>query len=115
MEQITKSAGTWKKLQKGSKPIMIDGSMGTALILNGLPKEKGSLFKKLWAASALADDQYHDIVVKSHVDYIEAGSVVLSTNSYATQPNYYEETFGKEKYESLMLEHAKVRQRYESK
>lgn len=108
MEQVTKSAGTWKKLTKGSKPIMIDGSMGTALILNGLPKEKGSLFKKLWAASALADDQYHDLVVKSHVDYIEAGSTVLSTNSYATQPNYYEETFGKDKYENLMLEHAKV-------
>ena len=108
MEQVTKSAATWKKLVNGSKPIMIDGSMGTALILNGLPKEKGSLFKKLWAASALADDQYHDLVVKSHVDYIEAGSTVLSTNSYATQPNYYEETFGKDKYENLMLEHAKV-------
>ena len=67
----------------------------------------GSLFKKIWSAAALADSKYHDLIIKAHMDYIESGSTIITTNSYATQPNYYVEAYGKD-YEQKMLEHAKV-------
>ena len=87
---------------------LIDGSMGTCLIDIGLPHGDGSMFKQLWSAAALADDRFHDLIVKAHMEYIKVGSKTITTNSYATQPNYYEETYGKDNYESLMLKHAKV-------
>ena len=80
----------------------------TALI-KGLPTEDGTLFKKIWAAAALVDPQYHELIVKTHMDFIESGSQIISTNSYATQPNYYMSAFEKEDYMRLMCEHAKVR------
>ena len=43
------------------------------------------------------------------MDFIESGSQIISTNSYATQPNYYMSAFEKEDYMRLMCEHAKVR------
>ena len=82
--------------------------MGTCLIDIGLPHGEGSMFKQLWSAAALADDRFHDLIVKAHMEYIKVGSQTITTNSYATQPNYYEETYGKDKYEGQMLKHAKV-------
>ena len=84
--------------------------MGTCLIDIGLPHGEGSMFKQLWSAAALADEKYHDLIIKAHMEYIRVGSQTLTTNSYATQPNYYEETYGKDNYESLMLKHARVNQ-----
>ena len=55
------------------------------------------------------DPQYHELIVKTHMDFIESGSQIISTNSYATQPNYYLSAFEKEDYMRLMCEHAKVR------
>ena len=76
--------------------------------IKGLPTEDGTLFKKIWAAAALVDPQYHELIVKTHMDFIESGSQIISTNSYATQPNYYMSAFKKEDYMRLMCEHAKV-------
>ena len=109
------SADKWKKASDkmpSSKLILLDGSMGYTLCLNGLPNEEGTLFTKIWAAAALADEKYHKIVVQAHIDYIESGSHIISTNSYATQPNYYKHTYGEDAYEALMLKHAKVRERF---
>ena len=78
-------------------------------LIKGLPTEDGTLFKKIWAAAALVDPQYHELIVKTHMDFIESGSQIISTNSYATQPNYYMSAFEKEDYMRLMCEHAKVR------
>ena len=70
------SAGQWKANEKPSqkKTVLLDGSMGRHLCLNGLPHEEGTLFRKLWSAAALADPKYHDLIVKAHMDYIESGS-----------------------------------------
>ena len=42
---------------------VMDGSMGRQLCLEGLPQ--GELFHKIWAASALADPAYHELVVST--------------------------------------------------
>ena len=62
----------------------------------------------MWAAAALVDPKYHEIVINAHVQFIESGSKIISTNSYATQPNYYSKVFGLDLYEGLLLEHAEV-------
>ena len=78
------------------------------MCINGLPHGEGTLFRKLWAAAALADEKYHQLIVKAHMDFIEAGSQIITTNSYAVQPNYYSTAYGEDAYEGIMLEHAKV-------
>ena len=83
-------------------------SKGRTLCINGLPHGEGTLFRKLWAAAALADEKYHQLIVKAHIDFIEAGSQIITTNSYAVQPNYYSTAYGEDAYEGIMLEHAKV-------
>ena len=108
------STGQWRKTNKDKEKycenqmILLDGSMGRHLCLNGLPHEEGTLFRKIWSAAALADSKYHDLIIKAHMDYIESGSQIITTNSYATQPKYYADAFGEEDYEELMLKHAKV-------
>ena len=108
------SMGRWKSNVKGktggseTNMVLLDGSMGRHLCLHGLPHEEGTLFRKIWSAAALAEPKYHDLIIKAHMDYIQAGSHIITTNSYATQPNYYTEAYGEHDYESLMLEHAKV-------
>ena len=42
---------------------VMDGSMGRQLCLEGLPQ--GALFHKIWAASALADPAFHELVVST--------------------------------------------------
>ena len=74
--------------------ILLDGSMGNYIRESSIPQEDGSLFSKMWAAAALVDQKYHEIVINAHVKFIESGSKIISTNSYATQPNYYSKVFG---------------------
>ena len=102
------SKGKWRADKTKEAMVLLDGSMGRQMCLNGLPHGEGTLFTKIWSAAALADPQYNHLVIKAHMDYIEAGSKIITTNSYGTQPHYYEEAFGKETYEKLMLSHAKV-------
>ena len=98
-----------KRRPGAQNPItLLDGGMGRTICMYGLPHGEGTLFRKLWAAAALADAKYHDLNVKAHIAFIEAGSQIITTNSYATQPNYYIECYGEEKYEVKMLAHAKV-------
>ena len=100
------SIGKWQV--KDSNLTLIDGSVGRLLCINGLPHGEGTLFKKIWAAAALADEKYHHLIVQAHMDYILVGSQIITTNSYGTQPKYYVEAFGETEYEGLMLKHAKI-------
>ena len=90
------SAGKWKMNSENNKEmILLDGSMGRHLCLNGLPHEENTLFRKIWSAAALADSKYHELIIKAHMDYIESGSQLISTNSYGTQPKYYMDAYGR--------------------
>ena len=39
----------------------------------------------MWSASALIDKQYHELLIKTHLDFIEAGADVITTNTFATR------------------------------
>ena len=54
--------------------------MGQELLNRGV-KTYGSL----WGASALLNKKYHKIVVKTHLDFINAGAEVIVTNSFGSR------------------------------
>ena len=87
--------------------ILLDGSMGSYIGKDNKTGES-SLFNKIWSAAALALPEFNDRVTKAHMEYIISGSQIISTNSYAIQPNLYRKAFGNEAYEDLMIEHAKL-------
>ena len=59
---------------------ILDGGLGQELLSRGL-KTKGTL----WSASALIDKKYHELLIKTHLDFIEAGADVITTNTFATR------------------------------
>ena len=63
-----------------SKVRILDGGMGQYLLAKGL-KSKGSL----WSATALIDKKYHQLVVDSHLDFINSGAEVIVTTNFAAR------------------------------
>ena len=59
---------------------IFDGGMGQELLSRGL-KSKGSL----WSASALLEEKYHQLVIDSHLDFINAGADVIVTNNFSAR------------------------------
>jgi homocysteine S-methyltransferase len=59
---------------------ILDGGMGQELLSRGM-KPKGTL----WSASALLDENYHELLLNAHLDYIKAGAEVIVTNTFATR------------------------------
>ena len=63
-----------------SKVRILDGGMGQALLAKGL-KAKGSL----WSATALIKKEYHQLIVDTHLDFIESGADVIVTNNFSAR------------------------------
>ena len=59
---------------------ILDGGMGQELLSRGV-KPKGTL----WSATALLNENYHNLLLKTHLDYIKAGAEVIVTNTFATR------------------------------
>lgn len=61
--------------------LLLDGGTGEELFLHGVPDDR-----KIWSATAIVQEEYHDIVEKVHRSFIEAGSQAITTNSYGIIP-----------------------------
>ena len=59
---------------------ILDGGTGQELLARGM-KPKGTL----WSASALLDQNYHNLLLNTHLDYIKAGADVIVTTTFATR------------------------------
>mgnify|MGYP001195252258 FL=1 len=59
---------------------ILDGGMGQELLAKGLVS-KGSL----WSASALLDNKNHQLVIDTHLSFINAGAEVIVTNTFTTR------------------------------
>ena len=59
---------------------ILDGGMGQELLKRGL-KPKGTL----WSAYALIDEDYHQMIVDTHLDFINAGAEVLVTTTFTAR------------------------------
>ena len=66
------------KIDYFSKVRILDGGMGQLILSKGL-KPKGSL----WSGTALIDKKYHQMVIDSHLDFIESGVDVIVTNNFS--------------------------------
>ena len=64
------------------KPLIMDGSMGTELMRRGI-----ELPLPLW--SSMSNIDQFDQVMNIHKDYIEAGSDILTTNTFRTTPRTF--------------------------
>jgi homocysteine S-methyltransferase len=63
-----------------NKTRILDGGMGQELLNRGV-KPHGTI----WGASALLHKKYHNTVIKTHLDFIEAGAEVIVTNSFGSR------------------------------
>ena len=62
------------------KTRILDGGVGQELLRRGL-KPKGTL----WSAHALIDEDCHQMVIDTHLDFINAGADVIVTNTFTTR------------------------------
>jgi len=65
-----------------SKTRILDGGMGQELLKRGL-KPRGTL----WSAEALIDEKYHQLVIDTHLDFINAGADVIITTTFTARRN----------------------------
>jgi len=61
---------------------ILDGGMGQELLNRGL-KPKGTL----WSAHALIDKECHQMVIDTHLDFINAGAEVIVTSTFTARRN----------------------------
>ena len=59
---------------------ILDGGMGQELLHKGL-KPKGTL----WSAHALIDENCHQLIIDSHLDFINAGAEVIVTTTFTAR------------------------------
>ena len=59
---------------------ILDGGMGQELLSKGLIS-KGTL----WSASAILDKKFHNLVVETHLSFINSGADVILTNTFSTR------------------------------
>ena len=63
-----------------SKTRILDGGMGQELLKRGL-KPQGTL----WSAAALIEKKYHQLVIDTHLDFINAGADVIVTTTFTAR------------------------------
>ena len=62
------------------KTRILDGGMGQELLNRGL-KPRGTL----WSAEALLKEEYHQLVIDTHLDFIHSGAQVIVTNTFTAR------------------------------
>jgi len=62
------------------KTRILDGGMGQELLKRGL-KPQGTL----WSAAALIEKKYHQLVIDTHLDFINAGADVIVTTTFTAR------------------------------
>lgn len=90
VKQVKKSEDSSTSNSSSNEITILDGGMGHLLRRRGVlvAGEIGSMQRFLGVA--LANTEQPDLVVKSHLDYLESGSTVITTNSYSCVPSSIE-------------------------
>ena len=63
-----------------NKKYILDGGTGQTLLEKGL-KPEGTL----WSTTALINENLHDLVVETHLDFINAGADLIVTNNFGVR------------------------------
>mmetsp|Transcript_379 Transcript_379/g.661 ORF Transcript_379/g.661 Transcript_379/m.661 type:complete len:372 (-) Transcript_379:1172-2287(-) len=71
-----------ERLRSNKKELLfLDGGTGEELFRRGVPDDR-----KIWSATAVANQQYHQYLKDVHRSFIDAGSHAITTNSYGITP-----------------------------
>ena len=66
---------------------VFDGGMGQELLARGVKP-----IANLWSATALLKEEYHQTVIDTHLDFINAGAEVILTNTFGARLRRCEDT-----------------------
>ena len=75
---------------------VLDGGMGQELLARGM-KPNGTL----WSANALLDENYHQLVLDTHRDFVKAGAEVIVTTTFTTRRKRLRDNNIEDKFEYL--------------
>ena len=75
---------------------ILDGGMGQELLARGMKPNS-----TLWSANAILDENYHQLVLDTHIDFIKAGAEIIVTTTFATRQKRLQENNLLEKFEYL--------------
>ena len=75
---------------------ILDGGMGQELLARGM-KPSGTL----WSASALIDENYHQLLLDTHKDFVKAGAEVIVTATFTTRRKRLRDNNVEDKFEYL--------------
>ena len=75
---------------------IFDGGMGQELLARGIKP-----ISNLWSATALLKEEYHQTVIDTHIDFINAGAEVILTNTFGARLRRCEDTKIVDKFEYL--------------
>jgi len=78
------------------KTRILDGGMGQELLNRGL-KPRGTL----WSAEALLKEEYHQLVIDTHLDFINSGAEVIVTNTFTARKGRLMQNNCLEHYETI--------------
>jgi S-methylmethionine-dependent homocysteine/selenocysteine methylase len=73
---------TFQQLRNNPNQVfLLDGGTGEELFRHGVPDDR-----KLWSATALVQEGYHDALQQVHASFLQAGAQAITTNSYGVVP-----------------------------
>ena len=75
---------------------LLDGGMGQELLARGMEPNS-----TLWSANAILNEEYHQLVLDTHIDFIKAGSEIIVTTTFATRKKRLKENNLQDKFEYL--------------
>ena len=78
------------------KTRVLDGGMGQELLARGM-KPKGTL----WSANALLDENYHQLLLDTHRDFVKAGAEIIVTATFTTRRKRLRDNNVEDKFEYL--------------
>ena len=88
------------------KTRILDGGMGQELLNRGL-KPKGTL----WSAHALINEEYHQMVIDAHLDFINAGAEVIVTTTFTARRNRLIQNDCEEYFEKINIKAVELAQK----
>ena len=75
---------------------ILDGGMGQELLARGMKPNS-----TLWSANAILDENYHQLVLDTHIDFIKAGAEIIVTTTFTTRQKRLKENNLLDKFEYL--------------
>ena len=89
---------------------ILDGGMGQELLARGMKSNS-----TLWSANAILDENYHQLVLDTHIDFIKAGAEIIVTTTFATRQKRLKENNLLDKFEYLNQKAGEIAQEAKKK